>query len=152
MLRANPPSKLALRGVNSVSSNSPFASLEISARVNEATSAPDGFLVCAVAMNEPAVEFGPCAHVSRLARSSLRHRMLKDLATKPRYGLTLGMGDILRSRKILLIVSGQAKQSAMKRLLQPWVSPRFPASFLWLHSDVTILCDRDAVAKSRRFI
>ena len=102
-----------------------------------------------VAMNEPAVEFGPCAHVSRLARSSLRHGMLKSLATKPRYGLTLGLGDILRSRKILLIVSGKAKQTAMKRLLQPTISPRFPASFLWLHSDVTILCDRDAVAKSR---
>jgi galactosamine-6-phosphate isomerase len=102
-----------------------------------------------VAMNEPADEFGPYAHVSRLARSSLRHGMLKHLATKPRYGLTLGLGDILRSRKILLIVSGKAKQTAMKRLLQPNISPRFPASFLWLHSDVTILCDRDAVAKSR---
>jgi galactosamine-6-phosphate isomerase len=102
-----------------------------------------------IAMNEPADVVVPHVHVSRLARSSLRHGMLKDLAEKPRYGLTLGMGDILRSRKILLVVSGQAKQSAMKRLLQPCVSSRFPASFLWLHSDVTILCDRDAVAKSR---
>jgi hypothetical protein len=39
---------------NSESSNSPVASLEISAKVNEATSAPDWFLVCAEAMNEPA--------------------------------------------------------------------------------------------------
>ena len=105
-----------------------------------------------VAMNEPADEFVPHPHVSKLTRSSLGHGMLKDLQAKPRYGLTLGLGDILRSRRILLVVSGQAKQTVMKRLLQPRVSPRFPASFLWLHSDVTIICDRDAAAKSRHSI
>ena len=103
-----------------------------------------------VAMNEPADEFVPHPHVSKLTRSSIGHGMLKDLQAKPRYGLTLGLGDILRSRRILLVVSGQAKQTVMKRLLQPRVSTRFPASFLWLHSDVTIHCDRDAAAKSRR--
>jgi galactosamine-6-phosphate isomerase len=100
-----------------------------------------------VAMNEPADEFVPHAHVTRLARTSLRHGMLKDLADKPRYGLTLGLGDILCSRRILLVVSGRAKRDVLKRLLQPQISPRFPASFLWLHPDVTILCDRDAVVK-----
>ena len=102
-----------------------------------------------VAMNEPADEFVPHAHVSKLSRSSLNHGMLKDLPNKPRYGLTLGLGDILRSRRILLVVSGQPKRAVLKRLLQPRVSGRFPASFLWLHSDVTILCDRDAALKSQ---
>jgi 6-phosphogluconolactonase/glucosamine-6-phosphate isomerase/deaminase len=70
--------------------------------------------------------------------------MLKSLKEKPRYGLTLGLGDILRSRKILLVVSGKAKQAALKRLLEGPVSGRFPASFLWLHSDTTVICDREA--------
>jgi len=100
-----------------------------------------------IAMNEPADEFVPHAHVSALARTSLNHGMLKDLKHKPRFGLTLGLGDILCSRKILLAVSGRPKRRVLSQLLEGKVSTRFPASFLWLHSDVTIICDREAAAR-----
>ena len=97
-----------------------------------------------VAMNEPAASSNPCAHVVKLAPSSRRHAMLRGLARKPAYGLTLGLGDILQSRKILLLVSGKNKRAALKRLMCPKVTSRFPASFLWLHSDATVLCDQEA--------
>lgn len=99
-----------------------------------------------VAMNEPGEAVVPHAHVAELAKSSRKHAMLKHLAKKPRYGFTLGMADILCSRKILLLVNGKRKRSALKRLTRPRVTPRFPASFLWLHPDATVLCDREAVA------
>src|SRR5258708_10106799 len=85
-----------------------------------------------VAMNEPAPELAPHAHVAALARSSLHHPMLKVLKSKPRYGLTLGMRDILASRLVLLLVNGTHKQAALKRLLQPAVTTDYPASFIWL--------------------
>ena len=97
-----------------------------------------------IAMIEPADEILPRPHVSTLAESSLNHGMLKDLAEKPRHGLTLGMADILSSRKILLVVSGQAKREVLTRLLEGKISTRFPASFLWLHPDWTIICDRES--------
>jgi galactosamine-6-phosphate isomerase len=97
-----------------------------------------------VAMNEPARTLTPHAHVARLARSSQKHAMLQHLKRKPRYGLTLGLGDILSSRKILLLANGQLKQAVLKRLMEPRVTTKFPASFLWLHPDVTVLCDRPA--------
>jgi 6-phosphogluconolactonase/glucosamine-6-phosphate isomerase/deaminase len=62
----------------------------------------------------------------------------------------LGVGDILRSRKILLLVNGQAKQAVLRRLLKPIVSSHFPASFLWLHPAVTIICDQAALPGLRR--
>jgi galactosamine-6-phosphate isomerase len=102
-----------------------------------------------VAMNEPAAEFTPGVHVARLAKSSQKHPLLKPLAKKPTKGLTLGMGDILRSRKTLLLVSGPRKRRAFERLMQPQVTTRFPASFLWLHSDATILCDTEAAGSFR---
>ena len=98
-----------------------------------------------VAMNEPADALIPGPHVARLAGSSRNHAMLKGLARKPSYGLTLGIGDILNSRSILLLVSGRKKRAVLSRLFQPAVSAHFPASFLWLHPDVTVLCDREAV-------
>jgi 6-phosphogluconolactonase/glucosamine-6-phosphate isomerase/deaminase len=54
------------------------------------------------------------------------------------------MADILASRKILLLVSGPTKTAILKRTLQPKVATRLPASFLHLHPDVTVLCDRAA--------
>ena len=95
-----------------------------------------------VAMNEPAAAITPEIHVAKLARGSLNHAMLQNLERKPTYGLTLGLRDILSSRQILLLVNGQKKQKALGRLLRPQVTTRFPASFLWLHSDATVLCDR----------
>jgi galactosamine-6-phosphate isomerase len=97
-----------------------------------------------IAMNEPSDVFVPHPHMAKLSSESRRHPMLKQMKRKPSYGLTLGMGDILRSRKILLLVSGLQKQIVLKRLMGPRVTTRFPASFLWLHRDVTVLCDRDA--------
>lgn len=101
-----------------------------------------------VAMNEPGAGLVPHAHVAKLAASSLKHSLLKDLARKPRYGMTLGMGDILRSRKILLLVSGRAKRDVLQRLLRSRITTRLPASVLWLHRDVTVLADKGAAAGS----
>jgi len=99
-----------------------------------------------VALNEPADTLTPHAHVVALARSSRQHPMIRSLRPKPTHGMTLGLAEILASRRILLLVSGRHKSPALARLLRPGLSTRFPASFLWLHPDVTILCDREAAA------
>jgi galactosamine-6-phosphate isomerase len=103
-----------------------------------------------IAMNEPAAALAPHAHVAELAMSSLNHAMLKNSARKPRFGLTIGMGDILSSRNILLLVNGNRKRAALRRLTRPQITTRFPASFLWLHPHVTVHCDREA-AGNRKF-
>ena len=103
-----------------------------------------------IALNEPAATLPPGVHVARLTARSLRSGMLKNAERKPRYGLTLGVGDILRSRRILLLVSGETKRAVFQRLLRPLVTPQFPASFLWLHPAVTVICDRAALPEPRR--
>jgi galactosamine-6-phosphate isomerase len=100
-------------------------------------------------MNEPAPHLRPHTHVARLAKSTRAHTMIQGLRTGPRRGLTLGMADILFARRILLLVSGRSKHAALTRALQGRVDPRCPASFLWLHPDVTVLCDREAAPRRR---
>ena len=97
-----------------------------------------------VAMNEPALAIVAHTHTARLAASSRRHALLRHLPKKPTDGMTLGMGEILWSRKILLLVSGRGKRAALEKLAEPNVTTRFPASLLWLHPDATVLCDRAA--------
>jgi galactosamine-6-phosphate isomerase len=97
-----------------------------------------------VAMNEPGEALIPRTHVARLAKSSLEHAMLRNLSRKPRYGLTVGMADILSSRMILLLVNGKRKRAALKQLQKAAVTTQFPASLLWLHPRAIVLCDREA--------
>ena len=95
-------------------------------------------------MNEPAPSLPPGPHVALLSPSTRRHSMLEGLKTPPRRGLTMGLADILQSRTILLLVSGRQKAAPLRRMLSGRVTTRCPASFLWLHSHVTVHCDRAA--------
>jgi putative deaminase/isomerase len=95
-------------------------------------------------MNEPAPALPPGPHVARLSPSTRRHSMLMGLKTPPRRGLTVGLADILRSKEVLLLVSGRPKRVALARALAGAVTTRCPASFLWLHPNVTVYCDRAA--------
>ena len=95
-------------------------------------------------MNEPAEGFEPRAHVARLAPSTRQHPTLKAAGVSPRFGYTLGLGDVLQSKRILLLVSGRHKAAPLRRMLEGRVTTRCPASFLWLHGDVTVYCDRAA--------
>jgi len=94
--------------------------------------------------NEPADALQPHAHIAALSQQSLTHSMVRNLRQPPTHGLTLGMADILHARDILLVVSGPTKAAALKQLLAGKITTRFPASFLWTHPRVTILCDQAA--------
>ena len=97
--------------------------------------------------NEPGDALHPGPHVAPLTVQSLAHPMVRHARGRVRYGLTLGLGDVLRSDKILLLVSGRAKREPLRRLLMPEFTTRFPASCLWLHRDVTVLCDAEAAGE-----
>ena len=94
--------------------------------------------------NEPGDHLQPGPHRAELSSESKRHSMLHQARGQPVCGLTLGVGDILRSREILLLVSGAQKAPQLRRLLRPEISPQFPASFLWLHAAATVCCDEAA--------
>jgi galactosamine-6-phosphate isomerase len=96
--------------------------------------------------NEPAETMNLHAHVASLAATSLMHGMVRDLAAKPAYGMTLGMVDVMHAREVLLLVSGQRKGAALRKLLTGPLTTSFPASFLHLHPSVTVLCDVSAYA------
>ena len=101
-----------------------------------------------LALNEPSNSFDPFCHVAHLDAQSRAHPMLAESAVSVSRGLTLGLGDILRARCILLMVSGSTKQAPLARLAARRVTPELPASFLWLHGNTTCLCDRAAAAES----
>ena len=57
----------------------------------------------------------------------------------------MGMGSILKARKIIILVSGKEKKEAARRMMEGVLDTRCPASFLSLHPDVTVIATEDAV-------
>ncbi len=56
----------------------------------------------------------------------------------------MGMGSILRARRIILIALGESKQAAVKALEDALITPKVPATILKVHPDLTVICDREA--------
>ena len=89
--------------------------------------------------NEPSDELQPHCHIANLVVQSQKHSMILDASKKPTQGITLGIQDILSSKRILLIVSGSGKEEAKKQLLSGEIRPQHPASLLWKHDNVDCL-------------
>ena len=59
----------------------------------------------------------------------------------------MGIGDILRAKKLLLLATGENKAEAMKGLLlTEELDAQNPATLIKTHPDVTVIIDR-ALAK-----
>ncbi len=96
--------------------------------------------------NEPSPELELYCHVAELSEESLLHNMVVSMDRKPKYGLTLGMKEILSSRKIILLVSGKEKKQIAEKFLKSKVTTSLPATFLHLHPDVECLVDQEALS------
>ncbi len=99
-----------------------------------------------IAFNEPAEALYPATHVTGLTEDTIsaNARFFDSIDQVPTRALTMGMGTILSAKKIIILANGKGKREAVKEMLSGMVSTSCPASFLNLHADVTLICDRDA--------
>ncbi|MCG2461223.1 galactosamine-6-phosphate isomerase [Flavobacteriaceae bacterium F89] len=98
--------------------------------------------------NEPASMLEPYPHIAKLSPESLQHNMTRSMDHRPTYGLTLGMANILQSKKIILLLTGSGKKEVIGELMKKKVTPQLPASFLWLHPQVECYVDAGCMGKS----
>jgi glucosamine-6-phosphate deaminase len=68
----------------------------------------------------------------------------------PPFAVSMGIGTILRSRAVLLLVTGSDKARVVRKAIAGPVTTRVPASLLQAHSNVVIVLDRRAAAQLRR--
>lgn len=101
-----------------------------------------------IGFNEPADNFSPYTYLvelSDLTRESNAHFFSK-FDEVPREAISMGIGTIMRARKILLVASGIEKASAIRDMIAKRVTPECPASILQFHPDTTILIDEAAAS------
>lgn len=65
----------------------------------------------------------------------------------PMQAITMGVGSILNSKRIILMAFGEHKAGVIRKTLQEEVSETIPASFLQKHPNVTFILDEAAGSK-----
>lgn len=106
-----------------------------------------------IGFNEPGTKFGAKTHIVTLDESTreANSRYFKAMDEVPRFAISMGIASIMKSREILLLVSGESKKEAMKQLLCGEVTESFPASILQLHPNVTIIADQQALVEAKNY-
>ncbi len=102
-----------------------------------------------IGFNEPGDKFADGPFAVKLTQSTIDSNKKYFEAvgdTMPGYALTMGIGDIMRSKKIVLIATGESKAKAVKELVEGEVSPSCPATILKLHADVTVFLDKESAS------
>ena len=70
----------------------------------------------------------------------------------PKQAYTMGIGNIMAAKKILLVATGTSKAEALYNSLYGPITPKVPASILQLHPDLTVVADEDALSMIREKI
>ena len=102
-----------------------------------------------IGFNEPGEALYPNTHLTALTESTIKAnaRFFSADEVIPTSALTMGIGTILRAKKIIILANGEAKADAIATLLSGMLTTACPASFLNLHADVVVICDHAAMSK-----
>jgi len=99
-----------------------------------------------IGFNEPAVTYPMGTYKVELSESSIaaNSRFFGSDEYQPTTALTMGIGQIFKSKKILLLISGATKADIARRLFEGMIHTDVPACLLLLHPDVTVIMDKAA--------
>lgn len=102
-----------------------------------------------IGFNEPSETFSKGTNCVDLTESTIEanKRFFESEADVPRQAYTMGIGSIMKAKKILVVVSGKDKAAILKKVVCGPITPEVPASVLQLHPDVTIVADEAALAE-----
>ena len=100
-----------------------------------------------IGFNEPCEIFEKETHCVNLTESTIEanQRFFETADQVPRQAYTMGIGTIMRAKKILLVASGEDKAEILKQAFYGTITPDVPASILQLHPDVTLVADKAAL-------
>ncbi|MFA6551208.1 MAG: glucosamine-6-phosphate deaminase [Patescibacteria group bacterium] len=73
-------------------------------------------------------------------------RFFSNEQAVPRQAITMGIGTILKAKKIVILASGENKARAVKQMIETKPSANCPASWLQLHPNATVILDSAAAS------
>jgi len=103
-----------------------------------------------IGFNEPAADFPKYTNCVDLTESTINanSRLFDSVEEVPLQAYTMGIGTIMKARKILVVANGSGKAAIVRDAFFGPVTPFVPASILQFHPDVTVIVDEQAAALS----
>lgn len=100
-----------------------------------------------IAFNEPDEELNVGTSIVGLTESTIEanSRFFDSIDEVPKTAITMGIGSIMKAKKIILLANGNKKANIIKELLKAdKITTELPASMLLLHPNLTIILDEEA--------
>lgn len=96
-----------------------------------------------IGFNEPEDTFPTTVHTVKLTESTIKanSRLFDKPEDVPTHAITMGIGAIMKARRVLLI-AGADKAEIVEKAFRGPVTPQVPASILQLHRDATVIFSR----------
>ena len=104
---------------------------------------PDGH----IAFNEPGSSLASRTRVKTLTFDTIlaNSRFFdNDLEKVPKTALTVGVGTVMDSKEVLIIINGYKKARALQKVVEDGVNHMWTVSALQLHPHALIVCDDEA--------
>jgi len=99
-----------------------------------------------IGFNEPSENLVAGVHIEKLDESTIEanSRFFEKKEDVPTTSITMGVGDIMKAKKVVLIATGLGKTNAIKALLMnDNVTTNVPCTVLKMHNDATIVIDKE---------
>ncbi len=96
-----------------------------------------------IGFNEPDVHFEAGTHLVNLDEQTISSnaRFFDNIDNVPKQAISMGIRNIMQSKKVILIATGETKIDAIKKMLFEEITPNLPASILQVHNDFTLIVD-----------
>ena len=107
-----------------------------------------------IGFNEPDAKLHLDTHVTDLTPSTIEanSRFFASEADVPRRALTMGIGSIMKAKRVLLVCNGKGKAQAVKDCFFGPIKPQSPGSILQLHPDFTLVADEEALSLVKEYL
>lgn len=102
-----------------------------------------------IGFNEPGTPLDSLTHVVELTESTINanKRYFDKVEDVPTRAVSMGIGSIMKGKKMILMAYGEAKAEAIKGMIDGPVTTDMPASALQNHQDLVVIIDDAAASK-----
>ncbi len=103
-----------------------------------------------IGFDEPGSSLGSVTRIKTLTDRTRKDNARffdNDINKVPKYAITMGIGTIMKAKKVVLMATGKGKADAVKASCEGAVTSSCPASVLQLHQYCTYVIDEAAATK-----
>jgi len=99
-----------------------------------------------IGFNEPDNKLSVDTNIVDLTEETIKDnsRFFDNEEDVPKKAISMGIGSIMKAKKVILVASGEGKAEAVRDMTNGYINTQVPASVLQAHPDFILVIDKDA--------